>query len=151
MTSLSPRISTWCRGELGLEICYAGPVSQLPRPGGGSALRRGGEVRRLEALATGAVRESATGLGHPREEVGLHGGETCQLPLRGGVQPRAEGVAWVTVCGSRRGGRLESLRLLGLAAGLFPRPRNSCKYTSPNTIDAAGCDFLRDWGCAPRI
>ena len=50
--------------------------------------------RRLEALAAGAVRESVAGLGSPQEEVG--GGEACQLS--GGVQPRAEGVAWVSCC-----------------------------------------------------
>ena len=51
----------------------------------------------------------------------------------------------------KAGGRLEPLRPLGLAAGLFPGLVVAVRYTSPNTIDAAGCDLLRDWGrCVPR-
>jgi len=48
---------------------------------------------------------------------------------------------WVQV-----GGRLEPLRPFGLAAGLFPGLVIAVRYTSPNIIDAAGCELLRDWG-----
>jgi hypothetical protein len=44
------------------------------------------------------------------------------------------------------GGRLEPLRPFGLAAELFPGLVIAVRYTSPNTIDAAGCDLLREWG-----
>jgi len=86
------------QGELGLEIRYVGPAPQLPRP----VAARLSDMAAAGSPGNWSGAKSATGLGHPREEVGLYGGEACRLPLRGGVQPRAEGVAWVTVCGSRR-------------------------------------------------
>jgi uncharacterized phage-associated protein len=57
------------QGELGLEICYAGSMPQLPRP----VAARLSDVATAGGPGNWSGSESATGLRHPREEVGYMG------------------------------------------------------------------------------